>query len=202
MKKTYITTLAIGSVFSSFATIHTVVNSGFTFSPSSLTIESGDTVQFTIGSAHEVREVDQTTWDANGNTALSGGFSTPLGGGMILPAALTVGTHYYVCVPHASMGMKGTITVNPSSLNTRKEEPLEFSVYPNPSHNTLNLNIQSQSPGANYQVSLLDITGNSVADFSFTSAQNQIDLQGISPGIYFVRVKVNEAILTKRICVQ
>ncbi|UKN01842.1 T9SS type A sorting domain-containing protein [Paracrocinitomix mangrovi] len=97
--------------FYSNATIVTIINSGFTFSPDAVTITEGDTVQFTIGGAHFVVETNQTTWNANGNTPLGGGFTTPNGGGMVLPSFLTVGTHYYVCSPHASVGMKGTITV-------------------------------------------------------------------------------------------
>lgn len=50
------------------------------------------------------------TWSVNGNTPLSGGFTRPFGGGLLTPSTgLTVGTHYYVCSPHASSGMKGII---------------------------------------------------------------------------------------------
>src|SRR5436190_2835959 len=88
-----------------------VVNSGFTFSPSTITVNVGDTVSFSLASAHNVVEVSQATYIANSNSPLAGGFSTPFGGGMVFTSALTLGTHWFVCQPHASMGMKGKIIV-------------------------------------------------------------------------------------------
>lgn len=93
-----------------FATSHTVVAVGFTFSPANLTITQGDTIVFAIGGSHNVVEVSLATYNANGNTPLGGGFSLPFGGGNLI--GLAAGTYYYVCSPHAGAGMKGTITVN------------------------------------------------------------------------------------------
>src|SRR3990172_631399 len=104
--------LSVISALPSQATTHTVTAVGFTFSPSSLTITAGDTVIFSISGIHNAVEVSQATWDANGTTPLGGGFSLPLGGGSVV--LTVVGTHWYVCQPHASSGMKGIITVNPT----------------------------------------------------------------------------------------
>ncbi|HYQ85642.1 MAG TPA: plastocyanin/azurin family copper-binding protein [Bacteroidota bacterium] len=93
------------------ATVHTISNSGFTFSPNNVTIVSGDTVQFVIAAMHDAVEVSKATWDVNGNTS-NGGFMVPFGGGTIV--LTDTGTHYYVCEPHASIGMKGIIAVNPA----------------------------------------------------------------------------------------
>ena len=90
----------------SFSKTHTITNSGFTFSPSTLTVNVGDTVNFVLENIHNARQVDQSTWDANGNTS-NGGFDTPDGGGMVV--LNQVGTVYYVCKYHASLGMKGTM---------------------------------------------------------------------------------------------
>jgi plastocyanin len=102
--------------YTAFCTVFTVTSPGNTFSPASLTITSGDTVVFSIASSHNVVEVSQTTYNSNGTTPLSGGFSLAFGGGTLFPAALTVGTHYYVCTPHASVGMKAIIIVQSCSL--------------------------------------------------------------------------------------
>lgn len=93
----------------SFAAVTSISNSGFTFTPASVTITAGDTVVFAIGGTHNAIEVDQSTYNANGNTPLGGGFTVPFGGGML--TGLSVGTHYYVCGNHFSMGMKGIIIV-------------------------------------------------------------------------------------------
>src|SRR5437868_9473712 len=96
----------------SYGTIHTVNVSGFTFSPNTMTIVSGDTVIFATGGGHNASEVSEPTWNSNGTTHLNGGFQVPFGGGS---AVLTlVGTHFYVCQAHASMGMKAQIEVIPA----------------------------------------------------------------------------------------
>jgi plastocyanin len=92
------------------ATTHTITNTNFTFSPSTLTIQEGDTVVFSLAGIHDALEVSLTTWTASGITPLPGGFSTPFGGGTV--SGLTAGTHYYVCQNHVGLGMKGQIIVN------------------------------------------------------------------------------------------
>ena len=110
MKKAITSLLIILATTSiSFSTTHTITNSGFTFSPSSITINIGDTVKFVLESIHSAREVDEATWNANGTTS-NGGFDLPDGGGIVI--LNQTGTHYYVCTHHVSIGMKGTITVN------------------------------------------------------------------------------------------
>lgn len=116
--------LSLSTVITGFCTTVTINNASNSFSPNSVSIIYGDSVKFLIAGSHDAREVDLTTWSTNGNTALSGGFQTAFGGGIVLPAQLAVGTHYFVCSPHASMGMKGIITVQacttpstPGSIN-------------------------------------------------------------------------------------
>jgi plastocyanin len=97
------------------AATHTIVDSGTSFSPSTLNINVGDTVVFSLSTMHNAVEVSQTTWNNNGNTS-NGGFNLPFGGGtVIFPVA---GTYYYVCAPHASAGMKGIINVVLTTVTT------------------------------------------------------------------------------------
>ncbi len=117
-----------------FPATHTVTNSGFTFSPDTLTINFGDTVIFSLGSIHSAREVTQATWNANDSNS-NGGFNTPFGGGTVIPPH--TGIYYYVCANHFFMGMKGTImVVQPTDVRgTLQTIPREFSLmqnYPNP----------------------------------------------------------------------
>ena len=95
-------------ILPAFAAQHTIQSSGFTFSPADLSVNPGDTVIFNLASMHDAREVTFSTWKADGSTS-NGGFDVPFGGGSIV--LTTPGTYYYVCVPHVSLGMKGTITV-------------------------------------------------------------------------------------------
>ena len=109
--KILLTLLLIKLTLTGFSTVWPVSNMGNTFSSATITINFGDTVNFLISGSHDAREVSLMTWNANGNTALFGGFQTNFGGGMVYPTQLGVGSHYYVCTPHASMGMKGIIIV-------------------------------------------------------------------------------------------
>lgn len=118
MKKIYLSILASMLVSVSFATVHTVTNSGQTFTPAALNITVGDTVVWTIGGSHNVVEVDMATYTANGNTALTGGFSTPFGGDTVIFDYASAGMYYYVCAPHAGGGMKATINVAPLPAST------------------------------------------------------------------------------------
>jgi len=93
---------------------HVVNSAGLIYNPDSIRITQGDAVQFQIGGSHDAREVSQATYNANGNT-WNGGFQTAFGGGLVNVPNL--GIYYYVCTPHASLGMKGRIFVQPYTGN-------------------------------------------------------------------------------------
>lgn len=90
-----------------FQVSHQVQTSGMTFDPDTLSISVLDTVFFSGLGNHDVTEVDQATYLANGNTS-NGGFTYLMDTFHIFTEP---GTYYYVCSPHANMGMKGMITV-------------------------------------------------------------------------------------------
>jgi plastocyanin len=84
----------------------TVGNGDDSFSPSSVTIHPGDTVQW--------------TWNENGHTCTSGSSCAPNGlwdsglrgnGATFSYTFNTAGTFPYFCTPHCDMGMVGIITV-------------------------------------------------------------------------------------------
>jgi plastocyanin len=113
MKKSVFTLLFFAfALASANATVWNVTAPGLFFSPDSIRITFGDTVDFQISSSHNAQEVSLATWNLNQTTPLTGGFSVPFGGGLL--TGLTVGTHYYVCDNHASSGMKGKIVVVPA----------------------------------------------------------------------------------------
>lgn len=178
-----------------FCTQWKVVNVGFTFSPASLTISQGDSVNFELASMHNALEVSEATWNANGNTALAGGFETPFGGGMVLPSKLTVGIHYYVCHPHASLGMKGTITVTAPNGIEEIKTAADFSVYPNPTSGPLTINVKNIIPGSEYRI--IDLLGHQVTRNWLNSNGTQLDINNFSPGIYFIELVGQKSHLIK-----
>lgn len=210
-------------LFSAFAlysgvalsTTVTIINSGFTFSPDTVTINVGDSVEFVIASNHKVEEVSQASWNANGSTALPG-FSTGFSGGLVLPADLTIGTHYYVCVPHASMGMKGVIIVQTPTGLAENQEQTGISIYPNPSNGRFNLSPGQPEPVSGSQmlkqvqhdISIYNIRGEKVYTSTLSPFSNggavgeSIDISNQAKGIYFVKFYNGQTVLTKKIILE
>ncbi len=194
MKKTvtfFLLVLATSSL--TLSATHTITNSGFTFSPASITINIGDTVYFVLASIHSAREVSQATWDADGTTA-NGGFDLPFGGGT---AVLTqAGIHYYVCVPHASIGMKGMITVNSATdvKTTSETLPDNFMLmqnYPDPFNpsTTIRYGLPDRS---NVRIVIMNTLGQQVAVLENGEQEgglHEVEWHAsVASGIYFYRI--------------
>jgi plastocyanin len=194
MKRNLLTLLLVLLGTAGFCVTHTITNAGMTFSPASININSGDSVKFNLGNIHNAVEVTKDIWDANGNTHVSG-FSVPYGGGLVLPEQLTVGTHYYVCTPHAALGMKGVIIVQGSTGIADNTLKTNISIYPNPSNGEFQLDIGSSQNVTNYNLNIYNLHGDRVYATSELKQQNsyKIDLSGLPKGFYFV--KINEGAL-------
>ena len=180
----------------------TITNINFSFSPAILTISQGDTVNINIASIHDAVEVSQDTWNANGITPLSGGFSLPNGGGQLI--GLTVGTHYYVCQHHvATFQMKGQINVDPvSGVNSISNiDPLNFRVFPVPGHGNI-FTIYTLKERSDVEINIIDISGKTLKTLAISKqlpGNYRINL-GVNnlSGIYFVRfTDMNNSYLKK-----
>lgn len=191
--------LTISNISFSFGTTHTVTNSGFSFSPSNLAINLGDTVSFLLESSHDAVEVSQSTWNANGNTS-NGGFSTPLGGGKVIPTV--VGTYYYVCSPHASFGMKGTITVNPTteikdSKNYKPSSFILYQNYPNPFNPTTTISFVISNLSL-VTLKIFNVLGQEVNTLLNNEELDpgyqtvEIDANSLASGLYYYRLTVDD----------
>lgn len=115
---------------------HTVIVSqsddftSYFFDPVVLEVEVGDNITFVWGNgSHNVAQVS----DSDSNDYNSGFYSgsPQVGGNWSLPADFTAqdGTLYYVCEPHATMDMRGSIIVGSGSLPL-PEISMEFSDFP------------------------------------------------------------------------
>ena len=90
-------------------TVKTTANN--TFDPPETTINAGESVNFITTSNHNAVEVDEATYTAGGSTAKANGLIT-VGFGAIKTVKFDkAGTYFFVCQPHAGMGMKGKIIV-------------------------------------------------------------------------------------------
>ena len=188
--------LAVGFYSMILSETVTVTNSGNIFTPDEITVNQGDTVIFSLGTMHNAVEVSQTTWNANGNTS-NGGFSVGYSGGEVIMN--TPGTFYYVCIPHATLGMKGIITVTGTVTSLDQGSNVEsnseniLNVWPNPVSDimTLTFNVRKQS---RVSIDLIDITGSTVQNivkglYETGTYSEFVNLGYLNSGKYFVFYK-------------
>jgi plastocyanin len=201
MKNLITSCILLTSFVASYAAKHVVTNSGQTFSPASITINKNDTIQFQIGSFHNVVEVSQTTWNANGNTS-NGGFTLPNGGGEL--KFTQAGTFYYVCEPHAANGMKGTITVNETTGVQAINFIDKFQVFALPGSNTIKISYNlNQSSVMRY--SIYKLSGEKV--YSKITSKHEVgevnDLltfeKELPMGVYILEAIVNNRKYTRKL---
>lgn len=204
MKKIALSIVLMFAGLAGYSTTWTITSPGFTFSPVTLTIMSGDDVNFDIDGIHAVVEVSQTTWNNNGNTPLPGGFDTPFGGGMVTASELTIGTHWYVCSPHSSKGMKGIIIVQNTTGTEESRPPANISIYPNPTSGKIQLLMESLSGTDHYDLKVFDMQGRKVYAESKLEPQalNEIDLSDQVKGLYYVTLFDGIEIYNRKIIVQ
>jgi plastocyanin len=190
-------------VYQASAEKHTITNSGSTFSPGDISITVGDTVIFDISNNHNAVEVSKSTWDDNGKTK-NGGFTIPFGGGSFVFDQ--AGIYYYVCEPHASIGMKGIIRVGEPSGIKKANTVIEGAVFPNPASNYFAISYSLEHK-ANVNISLLNITGKTIAviyqdkqDSGSQYIEYNIDY-AIPSGVYFIRIMTDNGYLLKKIIV-
>jgi len=203
MKRILLSILLVSSGMTAFCTTHIVTTPGFEFAPANITILFGDSVRFNIGGIHKVEEVSEATWNANNNTPLPG-YNTPFGGGLILPAQLTPGTHWYVCVPHASSGMKGMIIVENVLSSSNQPTASAFNLFPNPSNGIFQLEMEKAADASDFQMDVINSEGRKVYAVRNLEQKslNEIDLTAFGKGIYFVRVYDGTGIYTRKLLIQ
>lgn len=186
MNKLLLSILLFLSSTTGFCTNWIITNSGFTFSPTTITIIIGDDVTFNLDGSHNAVEVSQSTWNANGNTVLPGGFQTAFGGGLVLSSKLGVGTHYYVCSPHASLGMKGVIIVQSATDITDNRPEPNLTVYPNPSSNLVTIKGSHSLNGSQYYI--IDQKGRQVFKGRINNEATSFDISQLNSGIYLIQI--------------
>ncbi len=156
----------------------TINQSGFTFNPSTLTVTAGTTVTFVLNSPHTATQVSQATWNANGNTPLSGGFNFNAGTHQFTPTI--PGTYYYVCSPHASSGMKGQIIVEANTGVAESTVTPVFTLSPNPAHDELTV---TANPATASYLTLVDASGREVLRHKL-QGNDRVNVSRLTEGSY------------------
>jgi plastocyanin len=197
MKKTLLFLLLLTASMTGFSKVWTITNSGITFNPDTITIAHGDTVVFKLQSFHDAQEVTETAYLANDSTHLAG-FITHFGGDTIFPGWLTVGKHFFVCKPHASLGMKGLIIVeSPTAVFSHTNIASQSSAYPNPFSTKMII----ETPDADV-ISIFNAAGVSQISVAVPKGQTKIEIDATTlvSGTYLCSIFKNGAIIdTKKI---
>jgi len=201
MKKLYLFILFLLPLIKSnngFATSYTIINAGLTFSPDSISANVGDTVIFTLATIHTVIEVDQSTWDMNGNTS-NGGFTLGSGGGMMIIDQAK--TYYYVCGVHFSFGMKGRIfATNSSGINSPSGATKELEIVCSPGFSSAAIKTKLPA-GKENSLRILNMTGKSIYTKSNISDMEYFDLAGVGSGIYIVEIRCGDLSLKRKLTI-
>ena len=186
MRKYFLSLCLLLSSLTGFSKIVIITNWGAHFSPADTSVNKGDTIKFDLVNTHNVVEVDQQAWEAEENTQLAGGFSLPMGGGMLFTAQLTAGIHYYICTPHITLGMKGIITINNPSGISENQFQEGISIFPTPAIDFI-IAKGHQLTGATY--SIFDVAGKQLLTGRLEREETTIPLNGLPSGLYFFQTE-------------
>ena len=142
---------------------------------------ASDNVLVTVNMNSTATEVQTTlnnyTWPVNGQTYSQSGVYTA-----IIPNAL---------------GCDSTITLNLSIGYTGIRDLNDYIIiYPNPTKNNITLEVSSELVGRRF--SILDFSGRTIRDGKISSAQEQIDLEHVARGAYYLSIE-NSSSVTKLI---
>jgi hypothetical protein len=119
---------------------------------------------------------------------------------------LTVGTHYYVCTPHAAFGMKGRIVVQAATGNQIVLAETDLVVYPNPIGQAFSIQLMATEPEY-LELSVYSLQGNLLQVLlpkAQVSGAVQLEFQrpsSLASGIYLIketfgkRTRFNKVIL-------
>ncbi len=158
--------------------------------------------------------VQQVQTDASGNYAFS---NLPYDTYTIFPEALNYLTTAYTNITLSAAAPRATgagfvqhtvshtITPQPEGINNISPSISSVSVFPNPSNGKLNIqwNTIASETGA---VTVSDVTGRDVYNTTMNMTQGtgvkQVDLSGLTNGVYIVSVKSNSVNYTNKVNIQ
>lgn len=90
-------------------------------------------------------------------------------------------------------------TIGPVGVNAVEKE-VYLNVYPSPARGQVNL-ICSPAINRNAEITIINMIGNEMKDISIikeTPERFSIDMKGRQPGVYFVKIKTEKGVMTKR----
>lgn len=172
--------IAITTLSAQTSHIITAFDHGFT--PENITILQGDTIVLESIGYHSITEVTEEDWNNNIPNSNGGfwiGLQAPTFDNWFV--LNEVGLYHYICVPHAAMGMKGTIeVVDPTVGVTAAELNNSYTISP-----TGNGQYLLQFPTCD-EFTVVTATGQHVTSESLRGAKEQfnLNLSNLASGVY------------------
>jgi plastocyanin len=183
------------------AKVHVVNVDDDMFTPSTLTIEKGDTVSW-----HFIEEEIHTTTSGSNCTGDGTWNSDDMTANQTFDYRFgTTGTFPYFCIHHCSMGMTGTITVTEPTTGINSQNKLAGNTtlknYPNPFNNITTFNFSAAKSGkAELQILSLDGRVVNTQTVNVKAGQNSFPVTlDLPSGMYLVKLDMNGIISRSRI---
>lgn len=192
---------------------HTINSGNFYYTPSNLSINVGDTVQWiNDGGLHNVNALNSSITGASFDNPESF-ISSPTDDNILFTKVFTVsGTYEYDCSvgSHAINGMVGTVVVNPatnSSALTTQKEISDLDVFYRSGRKQIQVEFTLNETADNAILQVHDYKGQNVGSQNLYAESGDnihlIDVKSnISTGIYLVSLQVDNVIRTKRIFIK
>jgi len=184
-------------------TSHHVTVSNNSYNPSSLVINSGDTVIWTNVQGNH--NVNGTTASFPNNPQ---SFGNSVGSGWTYSFVFTIpGNYDYKCDPHVFFGMNGSLVVNEvaTGLQTQSASSMISSVYPVPANEFVVIELNpDRAKYMQLQIRLVDQLGRLMETKSVGATDRvEIDVRHLRSGMYFFQLIDGEQTLhTGRLIVQ
>lgn len=94
------------------------------------------------------------------------------------------------------------IPVNSGAKNVIDETALSVVVYPNPATEFISVQLSDLFTYTNATISLIDVNGAVVTTQNFTKSTEEFDVSNAAPGIYFIVIKTNERLISKKLIIE
>ena len=161
--------------------IHALTATDFYFSPDTLYVQQGDTIELINSGYHSITEVDSIDW-VNNTANHNGGFYVGNGAPTFSDKFTidTEGTYYNLCFPHANMAMKSIIIVEGTTTGIHElNSEQNIQMYPNPASNSITVENTSN-------VKIYNMMGQVLFAKSKLNSLEQIDISFLPKGVYNV----------------
>ena len=140
-------------------------------------------------------------WQLAAAVAIDAGRGVYVGGEATLPIAF--GSTTLTGVSGASVGFLAALADPTLTATAATLRPESIAIFPNPAHATATVQLRPIPGAATATLTLLDVLGRTLhTQTAATNARTDLDLTGLAPGLYAVRVQAGVSTATRRLVVE